>query len=244
MNKNRGELIKEYILITKDLERRFSKGGNVVHALSATNLWIKRGEFVSIMGPSGSGKTTLLNILGCLDKPTSGHVILDGVDVAKMNESDLSRIRRDKIGFVFQAFNLIPILNAIENVELPMECVKIPKDKRKERARQLLSLVGLSERLKHRPHGLSAGEQQRVAIARAFANNPSIILADEPTGNLDTKTGEQIMELLGTLNHRMGTTIIVVTHDDKMASFAERIIFLQDGMILKNGKKEIENKKI
>ena len=228
--------MNEVILKTVNLTKVYERGGKKVHALSDVNLQINRGDYVAIMGTSGSGKTTLLNMLGCLDKPTSGSVILDGVDITKMNESELSKIRRDKIGFVFQAFNLIPILNAIENVELPMECAKIPKDKRRKRARQLLNLVGLSERKEHRPHELSAGEQQRVAIARAFANKPSIILADEPTGNLDSKTGKHIMELLGRLNYNIGTTIIVVTHDYKMASLTGRILFLQDGRILKKEK--------
>ncbi|MCD6572525.1 MAG: ABC transporter ATP-binding protein [Thermoplasmata archaeon] len=228
--------MNEVILKTVNLTKVYERGGKKVHALSDVNLQINRGDYVAIMGTSGSGKTTLLNMLGCLDKPTSGSVILDGVDITKMNESELSKIRRDKIGFVFQAFNLIPILNAIENVELPMECAKIPKDKRRKRARQLLNLVGLSERMEHRPHELSAGEQQRVAIARAFANKPSIILADEPTGNLDSKTGKHIMELLGRLNYNIGTTIIVVTHDYKMASLTGRILFLQDGRILKKEK--------
>ena len=219
------------ILVIEDLNKIFEKGGNKVHALSGVNLKIKQGEFVVVMGPSGSGKTTLLNILGCLDKSTGGNVILDGRDVSKLNEHQLSRIRRDKIGFIFQAGNLMPILNAIENVELPMECKKIPKDESLKRAQYLLKLVGLEERMKQKPNQLSAGEQQRVAIARAFANQPSIILADEPTGNLDSKTGSHIMELLKRLNQNLGTTIIVVTHDEKMALYAERKMILEDGEI-------------
>jgi putative ABC transport system ATP-binding protein len=219
------------ILVIEDLNKIFEKGGNKVHALSGVNLKIKQGEFVVVMGPSGSGKTTLLNILGCLDKSTGGNVVLDGRDVSKLNEHQLSRIRRDKIGFIFQAGNLMPILNAIENVELPMECKKIPKDESLKRAQYLLKLVGLEERMKQKPNQLSAGEQQRVAIARAFANQPSIILADEPTGNLDSKTGSHIMELLKRLNQNLGTTIIVVTHDEKMALYAERKMILEDGEI-------------
>ena len=219
------------ILVIENLNKIFEKGGNKVHALSGVNLKIKQGEFVVVMGPSGSGKTTLLNILGCLDKSTGGNVILDGRDVSKLNEHQLSRIRRDKIGFIFQAGNLMPILNAIENVELPMECKKISKDESLKRAQYLLKLVGLEERMKQKPDQLSAGEQQRVAIARAFANQPSIILADEPTGNLDSKTGSHIMELLKRLNQNLGTTIIVVTHDEKMALYGERKLVLEDGEI-------------
>ena len=219
------------ILVVENLNKIFEKGGNKVHALSGVNLKIKQGEFVVVMGPSGSGKTTLLNILGCLDKSTGGNVVLDGRDVSKLNEHQLSRIRRDKIGFIFQAGNLMPILNAIENVELPMECKKISKDESLKRAQYLLKLVGLEERMKQKPNQLSAGEQQRVAIARAFANQPSIILADEPTGNLDSKTGNHIMELLKRLNQNLGTTIIVVTHDEKMALYAERKMILEDGEI-------------
>jgi putative ABC transport system ATP-binding protein len=219
------------IVVIENLDKIFEKGGNKVHALSGVNLKIKQGEFVVVMGPSGSGKTTLLNILGCLDKSTGGNIILDGRDVSKLNEHQLSRIRRDKIGFIFQAGNLMPILNAIENVELPMECKKISKDESLKRARYLLKLVGLEERMEQKPNQLSAGEQQRVAIARAFANQPSIILADEPTGNLDSKTGSHIMELLKRLNHNLGTTIIVVTHDEKMALYAERKMVLEDGEI-------------
>ena len=229
--------MNEVVLKTVNLTKVYERGGKKIHALSDVNLQINRGDYVAIMGPSGSGKTTLLNILGCLDKPTSGSVIIDGIDVTKLDEKELSEIRRNKIGFVFQAFNLIPILSAIENVELPMECAKIPKHERRKRARQLLNLVGLSGRAEHRPHELSAGEQQRVAIARALANKPSIILADEPTGNLDSKTGEQIMKLLGLLNYKIGTTIIVVTHDQKMASLTGRILFLEDGKLLKKEKK-------
>ena len=181
--------MSETVLETEKLDKFFKLGGREVRALSDVNLQVKRGEFVSVMGPSGSGKTTLLNMLGCLDKPTHGKVVLDGVDVTRVPEKKLYEIRRNKIGFIFQNFNLLPYLNAIENVELPMEGTGKSKDERRNRARELLKMVGLSERGEHRPHRLSAGEQQRVAIARALANNPAIILADEPTGNLDQKTG-------------------------------------------------------
>lgn len=223
--------MSEQILQIKNMSRIFQVGKHKIHALKDTNITIKKGEFVAIMGPSGSGKTTLLNLLGCLDKPTSGNLILDGVDIFKLNESELSKIRRDKIGFIFQDANLMPILNAIENVELPMECNGTPKDERLKRAMYLLKLVGLEERMKQRPSQLSSGEKQRVSIARAFANKPSIILADEPTGNLDSETGSLIMELLKRLNHNIKTTIIVVTHDEKMALYAEKKMVIQDGKI-------------
>ena len=219
------------ILVIENLKKIFEKGGNKVNALSGVNLKIKKGEFVAIMGTSGSGKTTLLNVLGCLDKSTIGNVILDGKNIAKLNENELSKIRREKIGFVFQSANLLPILNAIENVELPMEAKKIPKNESLKRAKYLLKLVGLEERMKQRPAQLSAGEKQRVAIARAFANQPAIILADEPTGNLDSKTGIIIMELLQRLNQNIGTTIIVVTHDEKMALYADKKMVIEDGKI-------------
>jgi len=223
--------MSDQILFLKNLSRVFKAGKHKVYALKETNIAINKGEFVAIMGPSGSGKTTLLNILGCLDKSTSGNVILDGVDITKLNEQQLSIIRRDKIGFVFQDANLMPILNAIENVELPMECNGTPKDERLKRARYLLKIVGLEERMKQRPNQLSSGEKQRVAIARAFANQPAIILADEPTGNLDSETGSHIMELLTQLNQNIGTTIIVVTHDDKMALYAKKKMVIEDGKI-------------
>jgi len=199
--------------------------------LKNTNLTINKGDFVAIMGPSGSGKTTLLNILGCLDKSSSGKVVLDGVDISNLNENELSDIRRDKIGFIFQNANLMPVLNAMENVGLPMECNGTLKEARIKRAEYLLKLVGLQERMKQRPNQLSAGEQQRVAIARAFANKPAIILADEPTGNLDSETGTRIMDLLTTLNKNLGTTIIVVTHDEKMALYAKKKMVIEDGKI-------------
>jgi len=185
------------------------------------------------MGPSGSGKTTLLNVLGCLDKPTSGRVLLDGVDIAELPESELYKIRRSKIGFVFQTFNLLPYLNAVENVELPMECINKSKSERRVRARKLLEMVGLSGREEHRPQRLSAGEQQRIAIARALANDPAILLADEPTGNLDSKNKQELVKLLASLNLNQGTTIIVVTHDGQVAAHTERMLLLKDGKIIK-----------
>ncbi len=224
--------MSELILKTEDLGKVFNMGGRKIRALSEVGLQIKKGDFISIMGPSGSGKTTLLNMLGCLDKPTKGKVVLDGKDVTKVSEKDLYKIRRHKVGFVFQTFNLMPYLNAIENVELPMEGTKRSRAEKKQKARELLKLVGLSEREDHRPHRLSAGEQQRVAIARALANNPSIVLADEPTGNLDARTKYEVIKLLGQLNTEQGTTIILVTHDSQIAAHAGRMLFLNDGKLL------------
>ncbi len=220
------------ILVARKLEKIFEKQGNEVNALRGVNLTVNRGEYIALQGPSGSGKTTLLNILGCLDRPTTGRIIIDGTDVSKMNEKDLAKIRGTKMGFIFQAFNLIPILNALENVELPMEHDKnLSRGEKRTKARGLLKLVGLATREKHQPDELSAGEQQRVAIARALANDPAIILADEPTGNLDSKKGKHIMKLLGDLNTKLGTTIVAVTHDDAMARLTKKIIKLKDGKI-------------
>jgi putative ABC transport system ATP-binding protein len=221
------------ILEIRNLTKVFKKRGRRVHALAKVNLEIKKGEYISIQGPSGSGKTTLLNVLGCLDKPSSGKLVIDGVKVSHMNGNSLSRIRAQKIGFIFQEFNLMPILNAVENVELPMELTVIPKNERRTKAEELLKLVDLSHRKDHLPGELSAGEQQRVAIARGLANDPAIILADEPTGNLDSKTSKKIMRLLDKLNQDLGTTIIVVTHDDKMARLTKKLVFIKDGKISK-----------
>jgi len=224
--------MSEMVLETEKLDKFFKLGGREVRALSDVSLQVKKGEFVSIMGPSGSGKTTLLNMLGCLDRPTHGKVAIDGVDITKVPEKKLFETRRNKVGFIFQNFNLLSYLNAIENVELPMEGTKKSKDERRTRARELLKLVGLSEREDHRPHRLSAGEQQRVGIATALANNPAIVLADEPTGNLDSKTKYEIIRLLGKLNIDQGTTIVMVTHDSHMAAHAGRMLFLSDGKLL------------
>ena len=185
------------------------------------------------MGPSGSGKTTLLNILGCLDKPTKGSILLDGVDVTKLHENNLYKIRRDKIGFVFQSFNLLPHLTARENVELPMECTKKAGKERKDRALELLELVGLAGRENHKPSGLSGGEQQRVTIARALANKPALILADEPTGNLDTKNKQGTVKLLADLCTNQNATVVMVTHDSQVAAHTGRMLLLKDGKILK-----------
>ena len=225
--------MSETVLKLENLSKTYSLGKSNIQALSNLNLQVNKGEFTAIMGPSGSGKTTLLNVLGCLDKPTGGRVLLDNVDITNMPEKELYKIRRGKIGFVFQTFNLLPYLNARENVELPMEGTKIPKNERKQRASELLGMVGLSGREEHRPQRLSAGEQQRVAIERALANDPAIILADEPTGNLDSKNKYEIVRLLANLNINQGTTIIMVTHDSHIASQTERLLFLIDGKITK-----------
>jgi putative ABC transport system ATP-binding protein len=228
--------MSETVLKLENLSKSYSLGKRNVQALSNLNLQVNKGEFTAIMGPSGSGKTTLLNVLGCLDKPTGGRVLLDDVDVTKLPEKELYKIRRGKIGFVFQTFNLLPYLNARENVELPMEGTKMSKSGRIQKASKLLGMVGLSGREEHRPQRLSAGEQQRVAIARALANNPAIILADEPTGNLDSKNKYEIVRLLANLNLNQGTTIIMVTHDSHIAAQTERLLFLSDGKITKEKK--------
>ncbi len=197
------------------------------------NLKIGRGEFVCVMGPSGSGKSTMLHLIGCLDKPTSGRIFIDGIDVSKMSEDELADLRKEKIGFVFQFFNLYPTLTALENVELPMIIAEKDKHFRRKKALELLKIVGMEEFKDHLPSQLSGGQRQKIAIARALANNPPIILADEPTGNLDSKSGEEIMKIFKELNEK-GKTIVVVTHNENVAKFAERIIRLKDGKIIKD----------
>jgi len=205
---------------------------NEFTALNGINLTIAEGEFVSIMGPSGSGKSTLLNLISCLDTPTSGEVYIEGVGITKLNGSDQAKLRREKLGFVFQQFNLIPGMTSFENIELPMRFKGASKRERKKKVEELLSLVGLEAKGGNRPTELSGGEQQRVAIARALTNNPKIVLADEPTGNLDTKTGKKIMELLARLNKEENKTLILVTHDQNVAKTTNRLIKLQDGKIM------------
>jgi putative ABC transport system ATP-binding protein len=206
-------------------------GESVVHALRGVDFEVGRGELVALQGRSGSGKTSLLNIIGGLDDPTAGHVWIDGQDVIAMPERELIQLRRHKIGFIFQAFGLIPILTATENVEVPLRLANAPVAQRDERARVLLELVGLGERAKHRPHELSGGEQQRVAIARALANNPEILLADEPTGQLDSQTGRTIMTLIRALVRSEGVTALVATHDPVLIDIADRVITLSDGQV-------------
>jgi putative ABC transport system ATP-binding protein len=205
-------------------------GTMLVEALGGIDLSIDCGQYVAVMGASGSGKSTLMNILGCLDRATAGSYLLDGRDVSAMDDDELSRIRRERIGFVFQAFNLISELTSVENVEVPLFYQGLPRRQRYERARECIAQVGLADRGHHRPSELSGGQQQRVAIARALVNNPAIIMADEPTGNLDTKTGLSILELLADL-HQQGMTIIVVTHDERVADNCQRIVRLSDGFI-------------
>jgi putative ABC transport system ATP-binding protein len=224
-------LEKELAVKAVNLERVYQLGKVKVPALQGVTLELRRGEFIAVMGPSGSGKTTLLNLIGALDKPSKGKVFIDGTDLTMLNEGELTRLRRHKIGFVFQFYNLLPVLTAFENVELPMLIAGVPKKERANRIRHLLEIVGLLDRAKHRPDELSGGEQQRVAIARALANRPSIILADEPTGDLDTKTGKEIMLVLRDLAKQEDVAVLVVTHDPVVAELADRILVMRDGQI-------------
>jgi len=202
-----------------------------VNALRGINLTMEKGEFVSIMGPSGCGKSTLMHIVGCLDRPTAGHVHLDEVDIDELDDNSLAEIRNKKVGFVFQTFNLLPKLNAIENVELPLIYAGVGFDVRRKKAQELLEIVGLKDRMFHKPSELSGGQSQRVAIARSLANDPSIILADEPTGNLDSKSGDEIIHLFMDLNTK-GITLIIVTHDEEIANHSKRIVRLKDGLVV------------
>lgn len=213
-----------------DIGKSYQIGSETINALVSVSLTIKKGEFVALMGPSGSGKSTLMNILGCLDTPSKGTYILNGVDVSNMSDNDLAEVRNKEIGFVFQTFNLLPRSTALENVALPLIYAGFSKSERDERAMDVLTGVGLADRTKHRPNELSGGQRQRVAVARALVNHPSIILADEPTGNLDTKTSVEIMGLLEEI-HRKGNTIILVTHEEDIARHAHRIVRLRDGEI-------------
>ena len=224
------EVIEDLIRL-EDMAKVYDTGALKVLGLKRVNLTIRRGEFVAIMGQSGSGKSTLMNILGCLDRPSLGHYYLDGVDVAGMDSDELSMIRNKKIGFVFQSFNLLSRMSALKNVELPMTYARRNKKLREERAEELLKRVGLGKRVHHQPNELSGGQRQRVAIARALANDPPLLLADEPTGNLDTAASVEIMELFCQL-HEEGTTVVVVTHEEEIAAFTERIIRFRDGEVI------------
>ncbi|WP_312701481.1 ABC transporter ATP-binding protein [Sedimentibacter sp.] len=221
----------------RNLNKIYKNGSVEVHALKDVNLEIEHGEFIAIMGQSGSGKSTLMNIIGCLDRPTSGEYLLDGIEISKQEQDELSLIRNKKIGFVFQAFNLIPRTNILRNVELPMIYAKVKSSKRKQRSLELLERVGLGDRIHHVPNELSGGQKQRVAIARALANNPPIILADEPTGNLDTQSSEDIMTIFRELNDE-GTSVILVTHEPEIARYADRVIVFRDGVIIEDSQKE------
>ena len=223
--------MSEPVVELKGVSKIYTLGSNKIHALDNVNLSIRKGEFISVMGPSGSGKSTLLNLVGCLDLPTSGTVLIDGIDISKLNDDRLTVIRRDKIGFIFQQFNLIPTLTAIENVEMPMIFRRVPAHRLRENALRLFEMVGLEAiYADHRPNELSGGQQQRVAVARALANNPALILADEPTGNLDTKTGAGIMDLLKELNGR-GATIVMVSHDPRLSPYADKTVEMVDGRV-------------
>jgi len=230
VEKTAEEIMSKDVIVTQNISKTYGKPPLQVYALRETNLHIKQGDYIAIIGPSGSGKSTLMNLLGCLDKPSSGNIIIDGSDVSTLNENELARIRREKIGFIFQKYNLIPTLNALENVELSMGFAGIDSQTRTKKAKELLEMVELSKRLTHKPSEMSGGEQQRVAIARALSNNPSIILADEPTGNVDTKSGDNIMRILEEVNKR-GETIIVVTHNMTIAQRAKRVLRIQDGEV-------------
>ena len=218
------------VILTKDLSKTYGRGDLKVFALKKTNIRIMKGDYIAIIGPSGSGKSTFMNLLGCLDKPTTGSLFIEDTDVSTLNENQLAKIRREKIGFIFQKYNLIPTLNAVENVALSMSFAGKNSKLRSERAKKLLDMVGLSKRVLHKPSEMSGGEQQRVAIARALANDPSIILADEPTGNVDTTSGIKIMNILEDINNQ-GETIIIVTHDPNIAKRARRILRIQDGIV-------------
>ena len=222
--------MSDWVIEAEDITKIYRMGDIEVHALSGVDVRIARGEIVSIMGPSGSGKTTLMNILGCLDRPTSGSYSLDGSQVAELSDDQLAAIRNKKVGFVFQSFNLLGRQTALTNVELPMRYAGVGNGRRR-RAMEALEAVGLGDRVQHRPNELSGGEQQRVAIARALVNNPAMIMADEPTGNLDSKSGVEIVQILLDLNKDLGTTLIFVTHDPEIAAHTKRVISLLDGLI-------------
>jgi len=224
---------RNYTIEVDNVTKKYFLGPNVVSALNGISLKIRKGEFVSIMGPSGSGKSTLLNLIGALDRPTSGKVLIDGVDISRLDDEKLAKLRNEKIGFVFQAYNLIARSTVKRNMELPALVKGYPKEERMRRIKELLSIVGLSDKMYRKPKTLSGGEQQRIAIARALINDPEIVLADEPTGNVDSKAGHVIMSFFRKLNKERGTTIVVVTHDPEVAQMTDRIVYIRDGKIFR-----------
>jgi putative ABC transport system ATP-binding protein len=225
-------MANEAVISVRDLVKQYKLGGETVVAVNGVSFGVHGGEIVSIVGPSGSGKSTLLGLIGGLDSPTSGNVTIDGVEISGLNERDLTNIRNEKLGFVFQFFNLIPTLSALENVALPVQFARQRQFKPEKRARELLTHLGLGDRLKHRPQQLSGGEQQRVAIARALANNPPILLTDEPTGNLNSEASELVMETIRQVHRDFGTTVIIVTHNEAMAKGTDRTLTLVDGCLV------------
>ncbi|UCH58189.1 MAG: ABC transporter ATP-binding protein [Candidatus Bathyarchaeota archaeon] len=225
------------LIETVDLVKEYPQGSTSLRVLSGLNLKVESGEFMAIMGPSGSGKSTLLNMIGALDKPTSGKVYIRGVDLSTLNDNQLAELRNREMGFIFQFFNLIPRIDALGNVELPMAIAGVPRRERRERAAELLRSVGLGERMDHKPSELSGGEQQRVAVARSLVNDPSVLLCDEVTGNLDSKTGYEILQLLRNLNREKGKTFVIITHDPAVAQMTQRLVQLHDGMII--GEKQL-----
>ena len=228
---------KDWVIVTRGLKREYDMGGEIVRALKGVDLAIRRNEYVAIMGPSGSGKSTFMNLIGCLDTPTAGEYWLNGLQVSRMTDDELARVRNKEIGFVFQTFNLLPRASALHNVELPLVYAGVPGDERKRRAMEALEKVQLGGRVHHKPNELSGGQRQRVAIARALVNNPSILLADEPTGNLDSATSEEIMRVFENLAST-GQTVIMVTHEPDIAAHARRVVVLRDGLIASDERKE------
>ncbi len=225
--------MKKVVIALQHVWKTYEMGTNVIHALRDVSLQIYQGEFVAVVGPSGSGKSTMMNLIGCLDLPSKGHIFLDGHDISRLSESDLATIRGKKIGFVFQQFNLIPTLTALDNVTLPMMFQAVGQHQRYEQGMRLLTHFGLKDRALHKPTELSGGQSQRVAISRALANDPEVVLADEPTGNLDSKTGREVMETLQHIHTKQGKTVVLVTHDLNLVHHAEHVIYLKDGMIEK-----------